>query len=285
MPVNVNAVGSTSGPVKKSWSANDTLLYALAIGASAGDPLGPELKFTTENTAGTPQQVLPTFAVIPTLGAGNLAAQFGDFDRAKALHAEQSIELHGPLAVAADVNVESRIVGVWDKGSGAVIETETTLHDAGTGALVAVTDGKFFIRGEGGWGGERGPGAPPSPPDRGPDCTVTYQTLPEQALIYRLTGDRNPLHSDPAFAARGGFSRPILHGLCTFGFTGRALLKTFCDWDPARFKAISGRFSKPVLPGDQLTVQMWHTGVGEAAFRTKRGEDVVLDYGRLLFAE
>jgi acyl dehydratase len=284
MSVNVNAIGASSGPVGRRWTADDALLYALAVGACADGPASDELKFTTENTAGTPQQVLPTFVVIPAMGVGNLAAQFGDFDRAKLVHAEQSLELAGPLPVAAEVTAESRIAGVWDKGSGAVIETATTLHDVSTGALMAITCGKVFIRGEGGWGGDRGPAAPPPPPSRQPDHAVSYQTLPAQALIYRLTGDRNPLHSDPVFAARGGFPRPILHGLCTFGFTGRALLHKFCGSDPARFRSMSGRFSKPVLPGDTLTVCMWRIGDGEAAFRTMRGDDVVLDGGRLTFA-
>ena len=284
MPVNVNLVGKSSGPVRRSWTADDALLYALAVGACADGPADEELKFTTENTAGIPQQVLPTFAVIPAMGVGNLAAEFGDFDRARLVHAEQSVELTGPLPVAAEVIAESQVVGVWDKGSGAVIETATTLHDASSGAHLADTRGTVFIRGEGGWGGDRGPAAPPPPPAREPDHIVTYQTLPAQALIYRLTGDRNPLHSNPAFAARGGFPRPILHGLCTFGFTGRALLHTFCGSDPARFRSVSGRFSKPVLPGDTLDVCMWRLGDGESAFRTMRGQDVVLDGGRLTFA-
>ena len=115
-----------------------------------------------------------------------------------------------------------------------------------------------FIRGEGGWGGDRGPSGPRNvPPERAPDHAVTYQTSPDQALVYRLSGDRNPLHSDPAFAAMGGFDRPILHGLCTYGFTGRALLHTLCGSDPARFQHVEGRFSSPVLPGDALTISMW----------------------------
>ena len=117
------------------------------------------------------------------------------------------------------------------------------------------TRSSLFIRGEGGWGGERGPSGPQNvPPDRDPDHVVTYQTSPDQALLYRLNGDRNPLHSDPSFAAMGGFDRPILHGLCTYGFTGRALLHTLCGSDPARFEHIEGRFASPVLPGDELTV-------------------------------
>jgi acyl dehydratase len=119
------------------------------------------------------------------------------------------------------------------------------------------------------------------PPEREPDHQVTYQTSPDQALIYRLSGDRNPLHSDPSFAAMGGFDRPILHGLCSYGFTGRALLHTLCDGDVAKFHHMEGRFTSPVLPGDALTVSMWETGPGEAVFTTSVGERAVIDQGLL----
>jgi acyl dehydratase len=137
-----------------------------------------------------------------------------------------------------------------------------------------------FIRGEGGWGGERGPsGGAHVAPDRAPDHRVTYETRPDQALLYRLSGDRNPLHSDPSFAQMAGFDRPILHGLCTYGFTGRALLTELCGGDPARFGSMEGRFSSPVFPGESLTVEMWDTE-GSTTFRTL-GEDgrVVIDNG------
>ena len=141
-----------------------------------------------------------------------------------------------------------------------------------------------FIRGEGGWGGDRGPSGPQNvPPDRTPDHQVTYQTSPDQALIYRLSGDRNPLHSDPSFAAMGGFDRPILHGLCTYGFTGRALLHTLCGSDVNRFRHIEGRFASPVLPGDALTVAMWETGDGDAVFTTSVGDRAVIDQGLVRF--
>ena len=141
-----------------------------------------------------------------------------------------------------------------------------------------------FIRGEGGWGGDRGPSGPQNvPPDRSPDHEVTYQTSPDQALIYRLTGDRNPLHSDPSFAAMGGFDRPILHGLCSYGFTGRALLHTLCDSEASRFRHIEGRFTSPVLPGDALTVSMWETGDGAAVFTTSVGDRAVIDQGLVRF--
>jgi acyl dehydratase len=143
-----------------------------------------------------------------------------------------------------------------------------------------------FIRGEGGWGGDRGPSGPKNvPPDRAPDHQVTYHTSRDQAFVYRLSGDRNPLHTDPAFAAIGGFDRPILHGLCSYGFTGRALLHTVCGSDPARFHHIEARFAAPVLPGDTLTISMW-SGDGETLFTTSAvdpsdpsTERVVIDQG------
>ena len=141
-----------------------------------------------------------------------------------------------------------------------------------------------FIRGEGGFGGDRGPSGRVEAPDRNPDHVVTYQTRPDQALLYRLSGDRNPLHSDPSFAALGGFDRPILHGLCSYGFTGRALLHALCGSDPGRFRSMRGRFSRPTYPGDTLTVSMWVEG-STARFRTEnqRGETVI-DAGALEFS-
>jgi acyl dehydratase len=134
----------------------------------------------------------------------------------------------------------------------------------------------------GGGGGERGPSGPQNvPPDRDPDHVVTYRTSPDQALVYRLNGDRNPLHSDPSFAAMGGFDRPILHGLCTYGFTGRALLHTLCGGDPTRFGHVEGRFASPVLPGDELTISMWVTSDAEAVFTTSVDDRVVIDQGLL----
>jgi acyl dehydratase len=142
----------------------------------------------------------------------------------------------------------------------------------------------LFIRGEGGWGGDRGPSSTFAVPDREPDHEVTYPTRVDQALTYRLSGDRNPLHSDPKFAAMAGFPRPILHGLCTYGFTGRALLHALCGGDPARFRSMSGRFSSPVFPGEALAVRVWRGGEGEALFQTV-GPDgrVVLDAGSVAF--
>jgi acyl dehydratase len=199
------------------------------------------------------------------------------------VHGEQSVELHGPLPVAGTVESVTTITGIYDKGSAAVVVTASTATDTATRQPLWTTTSSLFIRGEGGWGGDRGPSSPPGVPDRDPDHTTTYSTRPDQALIYRLSGDRNPLHADPKFAAMGGFDRPILHGLCTFGFTGRALLHTLCGSDPDRFGSMAARFSKPVYPGEDLTVAMWVTGENSAMFRTTAGGGVVIDAGRLEF--
>jgi acyl dehydratase len=199
------------------------------------------------------------------------------------VHGEQGITLHRPLPTDAEFVTNGKVTGVYDKGSGAVITSETVSSDKKTGEPLFTQRQSIFIRGEGGFGGDRGPSTPKFEPDRPADHTVTYQTRPDQALIYRLSGDRNPLHSDPSFAKMGGFDRPILHGLCTFGFTGRALLASLCDNDPSRFVSMDGRFSKPVLPGDTLTVSIWVDGE-QATFRTERAPgEVVIDNGVCVF--
>ena len=285
MPINTEALGIKSGSYESSWISKDALLYALGIGAGASDPTGFELEFTTENTAGPQQRVFPTFAVIPPFGGGGLAKHFGTYDKAKLVHAEQSIELHRPLPPSGNIVSESEITGMYDKGSAAVIETTTVSVDAADHMPMFTLRQKVFIRDEGGWGGDRGPASPPGVPERAADHVVAYQTRPDQALLYRLNGDRNPLHSDPSFAARGGFPKPILHGLCTYGFTGRALLHALCGSDPARFTMMSARFSKPVIPGDTLSVHIWVEEPGRAAFRTQNQDgSVVIDNGWCSFS-
>jgi acyl dehydratase len=282
MPLNPGAVGAVSEPVERSWTSTDALLYAVAVGAGADDPL-EELAFTTENTQGIDQQVLPTYAVIIGAGGGGVYRDVGTFNPAMLVHAGQAVELHQPIPVAGTVRSTTTLTGVEDKGSGALVSTETVSVDAATGEPMFTTRSSAFIRGEGGFGGTRTPSPKHEPPDRDPDHVVTYRTRVGQALLYRLCGDRNPLHTDPAFAAAGGFDRPILHGLCTYGFTGRALLHALCGSDPARFGAIEGRFSRPVLPGDDLTVSMWVDDDGAGAtFRTSTGDgNTVIDGGRL----
>jgi acyl dehydratase len=280
MPIDPSAVGAESGPVERSWTSKDALLYAVGVGAGTA-----ELPFTTENSAGIDQQVLPTFAVI--VGSGGAPfGRAGDIDFTQLVHGEQAIELAGPIPVEGTVKTTGRITGIYDKGKGAVIATESVSVDAATGEPRFTTRSAAYIRGAGGFGGERGPSGPRNvPPERDPDHRVTYLTSPDQALVYRLSGDRNPLHSDPEFAKLGGFDRPILHGLCTYGFTGRALLHSLCGGDPARFRSMEGRFSAPVYPGDELTVSMWETGDGEAVFTTTAHTGAtVIDAGRVTYS-
>ncbi len=280
MPINPDAVGQESDPVSTSWTSKDALLYAVGIGAGTG-----ELPFTTENTSGVDQVVFPTFTVVLGWGMGSAMRGIGTFNPAMLVHGEQRVTLHKPIPPSGSATLTSKLVGIYDKGKAAVVATETTATDEADGSPLYTNYSSAFIRGEGGWGGDRGPSGPRNvAPESAPDHEVTYQTSPDQALVYRLSGDRNPLHSDPSFAAMGGFDRPILHGLCTYGFTGRALLHTLCGSDPARFQHVEGRFSSPVLPGDALTIKMWETGPGEAVFTTsKQDGTVVIDQGALRF--
>jgi acyl dehydratase len=284
MGLNPDAVGATGGPVERSWDSKDCLLYALGVGAGTIDPVNQELEFTTENSQNVQQKVLPTFPVIVGMGAGAMM-KAGDIDFTMLVHGEQGVELHRPLPVEGTAVITDTIVGIYDKGSGGVVATEAEGVDKATGEKLFTTRASLFIRGAGGFGGDRGPsGKRNQPPERPADHEVTYQTRADQALLYRLSGDRNPLHSDPRFAEAAGFPKPILHGLCTYGFTGRALLHALCGGDPDRFQLMEGRFSSPVMPGDALTVRMWVEG-GEAVFQTVTQDGtVVLDGGLCRFS-
>src|ERR1700751_696740 len=287
MGLDHSLVAVPSEPQERSWDSKDALLYAVGVGAGLGDPL-QELEFTTENCEGIEQKVLPTFAVL--VAQARTGRSLGDFDRAMLVHAEQSFELHRPLPVQGTMRTTSTVTGIYDKGSGALVVSENGAVDVATGEPLVTSRGGTFIRGEGGFGGPRGNDQPWELRDRAPDHQVVRETRPEQALIYRLSGAGNRLHVDPKFAAGGGFSQPILHGLCTYGVTGRALLRVLCDGDPARFRSMAGRVSRPVLPGEPLTVSIWLTGASAggnsetALFQTTRTDGtVVIDRGRMQF--
>lgn len=277
MPIDPSAIGATGGPVSRSWTSKDALLYAVGVGAGTD-----ELQFTTENTRDTPQQVLPTFAVI--LGGGGAPMnRIGSFNAAMMVHGEQGIELLDEIPPDGELESTGKIVAIWDKGNAAVVEMESESVNKATGKPLLKTRSSMFFRGEGGFGGERGASEKLTYPDEEPTHKVSYKTREDQALTYRLSGDRNPLHSDPSFAAMGGFDKPILHGLCTYGFTGRALLHALCGSDPSRFRSMNGRFSRPVIPGDELTVSMWVDG-NTALFRTTNQDgEVVIDQGTCTF--
>ena len=284
MPLNPEAVGAVGDVRTMSWSSKDALLYAVGIGAGQSD-----LPFTTENTQNTPQVVFPTFAVVAGSGTASAGAsamsQIGSFNWALLVHGSQAITLHRPIPVEAQATTQDRVVAMYDKGKAAVVVMENEVKSS-DGEPLWSTRSAVFIRGEGGWGGDRGPSGPQNEPpaDTAPSHEITLQTSPDQAFVYRLSGDRNPLHTDPAFAALGGFDRPILHGLCTYGFTGRALLGALADNDVTRFHHIEGRFSSPVMPGDALTVRIWRTDHGVAVFTTSVGDRVVIDQGLARFS-
>ena len=286
MPIDLDAVGRRRASRTVSWSSSQALLYALGVGAG-GSGAHDELAFTTENSHGRPQQVLPTFAAVLAMHSGddsdigdvmNLVRGVGDVSLAQILHGEQAVTLHGAVPVVGTATSTGYISSVHDKGRHAVVESVVELWAADSGALLAETVSTLIVRGAGGFGGD--PGATPTwtAPERPADLTLRYPTRRDQALLYRLSGDRNPLHSDPWFARSAGLERPILHGLCTYGFAGRALLHEVCGGDPDRFGSMSARFTAMVIPGDTLDVSVWRTTDG-AVFRAFVGDRVVLDRG------
>lgn len=276
-PISSKLVGMTFDPVPFSWSSKDVMLYALGVGCR---PEGA-LDFVYENKG---PKVLPTFAVIPgMLSMGGLVGNV-EINLAMLLHGEQSITLHREIPPEASARVVGRIAEVWDKGKAAVIGAEGVVEDD-KGPL-ATTRATLFIRGAGGFGGERGPSTAGVnvPPEREPDHVVEDVTRPEQGAIYRLSGDRNPIHIDPDFAKMAGFERPFMHGLCTYGFVGRAILGALCEGDPARFKSFEARFAELVHFGDKVITKMWRVGDGEAIVQaeTQKG-NVVLSQARATF--
>lgn len=286
MPMNLDAVGAVSQPGRHSWTSKDALLYALGVGAGQLDPTGFELEFTTENSMNIEQRVLPTMPVIIAMGGGPGLPSWGDFDFRMLLHGEQGVTVHGPIPPDGEVESVARIVGIYDKGKAAVVRIENTSTYVDSGKPAFTTRFAAFIRGEGGFGESRGDEIPdpPKAPERAPDHEVSYPVPADQALTYRLSGDRNPLHSDPEIAKFAGFEKPILHGLCTYGYTGRALLHTLCGSDVAKFTSMDVRFSRPVMPGDTLTVKMWVESAGKAIFQTVNQDGtVVIDGGQFAY--
>jgi len=239
------------------WGERETMLYALGIGLGA-DPMNEtELPFVYENGLKT----VPTLATVAAWGAGPGVGNMG-INFLMVVHGAQKVELHQPMPTAAKITADSRVLGAYDKGpKGAVIVTETVLKDEGTGAKIATLTGSIFARGDGGFGGPAdGAPEPHEVPSRAPDQSIDLTTRPDQALLYRLSGDRNPLHSNPTVAKMAGFPRPILHGLCTYGLTCRAVLQSYAGYEPDRIKSHEARFSSPVFPGETVTVDLWKDG-------------------------
>jgi acyl dehydratase len=264
--IDPTAVGVVTEPALFEWTDRDTLLYALGLGAGLED-----LSFTTENSHDIDQQVLPTYAVI-CCSAFAAGGKVGSFNWAMLLHGSQSVRLHAPLPPAGKLSVVSEVADIQDKGEGknAILMLRGRGTDPDSGALIAETLSTLVIRGAGGFGGVPGqrPVAPEIP-DREPDARIDLPTREDQALIYRLSGDRNPLHSDPWFAKEmAGFPKPILHGLCTYGVAGRALVAELGKGLAANIVSIDSRFTSPVFPGETLSTLIWRTEPGKAVFRT-----------------
>ena len=266
--------------VRQTYTVHDSQLYALAVGLGADPADTRQLPFVYEQAP----RALPMQAVVLGYPGFWMKDPATGVDWVRLVHAEQGLTLHRPLPASGEVIGRTRVVGINDKGpdKGAIVYSRRTLHDAATDELIATLDSSTFCRGDGGCGGSDAPPMTLAPtPQRAPDAMCDLPTLPQQALLYRLCGDFNPLHADPAVARAAGFERPILHGLCTFAVAGHALLRTLCDYDPARLSSLQVRFSAPVYPGETLRTEIWTEADG-VAFRTlavERGV-VVLSHGR-----
>ena len=261
--------------IEHTYTEKDTILYALGLGCGS-DPAEPgDLKFVYEEGL----VALPTMAVVLASPGNWLGTKASTVDYTKVLHGEQSLTLHRPLPPSGTLVGTGRIVDLLDKGKdkGAVLYAERTILDKKTGQTIATLLSAAMLRGDGGFGGKAGPQPAPHPlPETAPTVKVDIKTHPNSALIYRLSGDYNPLHADPAIAAKGGFKTPILHGLCTYGVAGRAVIKACCNGDPSRLKGLQVRFSSPVFPGETIRTEMWPDGQ-RIAFRARVVErDVVV---------
>jgi len=270
MTIDLSAVGKQLPPSTYEYNDRDVMLYALGVGATTDD-----LSFVYEKNL----QVLPTFGVIPAFPALTGIGSVLEFNPMMLLHGEQRIELRGPIPTSGTLTTQGTITAIYDKGSGALVSIEADTKTESGEVLFTNTFG-VFLRGEGGFGGDRGPSASKQnlPPERAPDHTIEDKTSPNQAAIYRLSGDRNPLHIDPEFAKLAGFDKPIIHGLCTYGYVGRAVLKAACDGDPAKLKDFAVRFSGVAFPGETIVTQIWQEAPDKVivqATTAERGEPVI----------
>jgi acyl dehydratase len=262
------------------WTDKDSILYALSIGMGS-DPLAErELPFVYENGL----KAAPTLATVVAFNTRLLARSGINF--AMVVHGEQFVAWHKTLPAEGEALAVSRVAAAYDKGpKGAVLIVETALKEPGGAPLVTLRS-SVFARGDGGFGGPANGEEPPHViPDRAPDLALDFPTRPDQALLYRLNGDRNPLHADPAFAKAVGFPRPILHGLCTYGITCRAILQAFTDFDPAPIKSHQARFSAPVFPGETVSVDLWRDGpVVSFEARVRDRQATVIKNGKTVLA-
>ena len=284
MPINYDELmQAKSTGLTASYGDRETMLYALGIGFGR-DPMNEaELPFVYENGL----KAIPTMATVIGWGVGGVMAKSG-INYLMVVHGEQRVTLHKPLPAIADVTMDERVVGIFDKGAdkGAVLVTERVIKDAKSGDKLCTLMSSIFARGDGGFGGPKdGAPAPHTLPTRAPDLVHEADTRPDQAFIYALSGDRNPLHRDPSVAKMAGFPRPILHGLCTYGTACRSVISTVAEYDPAKITGFDVRFSAPVFPGETIVTEMWKDGA-VLSFRSKVKERdvVVLNNGKCTLA-
>jgi acyl dehydratase len=274
---------ATSKDIAASYGDRETMLYALGIGFMR-DPMNKdELPFVYENGLKT----VPTMASVIGWGGGNIMARSG-INYLMVVDGERRITLHKTLPDTAEVLIDQRVLGVFDKGKdkGAVLVTESVARDKTTGEKLYTMTGSTFARGDGGFGGPKDGAPEPHPiPTRAPDLVHEADTRPDQAFLYALSGDRNPLHRDPTVAKMAGFPRPILHGLCSYGTACRSLISTVCKYDPTKIKQFDVRFSAPVFPGETIVTDIWVDG-STVSYRSKVKERdvVVLNNGKCVLA-
>lgn len=281
MPLNYEALRNWKIPeTSQTITKRDTMLYALGIGLGE-DPIDErQLRFVFEKDL----RAFPSMAVILCPPGPWIKVPGTGVTAHKMVHGGQAIFLHKPLPIEGELLGRSEVVDIYDKGSdrGAIVIWRRKIFEKTSGDHLCTLVMSFFCRADGGFGGPNGPSNPPHRiPDRTPDATCHISTLPQLALLYRLSGDFNPLHADPDFAKRGGFDRPILQGLCTLGIATRAILKTFCDYDPDPLKSLELRFSAPVFPGERIRTDMWRDG-DEVSFRcvVPERDALVINNGR-----
>lgn len=275
--------------IAQSYTADDSIRYALALGVGEDPTDERQLKFVNDTTLGLPL-ALPTMAVVLGYPGSWMQSPETGIDFSKIVHGEELLVMHRPLPAAGTVVARHRVVRIVDKGlsRGATITYDKELFDKATGLHLATVTHTTFARGDGGFSVREGisdeaPTSPRAIPVRPPDGTCELRTLPQQALMYRMCADRNPLHSQPDVARTAGYSQPILHGLCSYGMAGRALLAFWCDHDPLRLKRLFARFSAPVYPGETLQFDMYREQDGIMfRARVRERDRIVLDCG---FAE
>lgn len=260
MPIDIDkAVGAELAGGQYSWNEEDLILYGLGVGAGDPPTEPTELKYVYEGDL----QAVPTFGSIPPFGIMmSLGTVEGfELDLSRILHGDQTLTVHRSIPTSGTVTQSGTVVAVYDKGKGALIVLEVLSTLEKTGELLFTNRSGVYVRGEGGFGGESGPAAGNTPPERAPDHVVESPTLPQQALLYRMaSGDKNPLHADPAFAAFAGFDRPILHGLCTYGIVSKAVVESALGGEPESVETYTARFTGHVFPGETLVTKVWEEG-------------------------